>query len=52
MQSNKYSFEQLLAAQEFEKQRDALAAVLDKKKNYTKAEAKKLLQAFYEKGVK
>lgn len=47
-----YSKEQALKSKLFEKNRDALAVVLDDKKSYTKAEIQIALKGFYERRVK
>lgn len=47
-----YSKEQALKSKLFEKNRDALAAILDDKKSYTKAEIQTALKSFYGKEVK
>ncbi len=47
-----YSKEQALKSKLFEKNRDALAVILDDKKNYTKAEIQTALKTFYERRVK
>lgn len=47
-----YSKEQAMKSKLFEKNRDALAVVLDDKKSYTKAEIQIALKGFYERRVK
>lgn len=46
-----YSKEQAMRSKLFEKNRDALAVVLDDKKSYTKAEIQTALKSFYERKV-
>lgn len=46
-----YSKEQAMKSKLFEKNRDALAVVLDDKKSYTKAEIQTALKSFYEREV-
>lgn len=47
-----YSKAQALKSKLFEKNRDALAVILDDKKSYTKAEINEALKKFYERKVK
>lgn len=47
-----YSKEQAMRSKLFEKNRDALAVILDDKKSYTKAEIQSALKIFYERKVK
>lgn len=47
-----YSKEQAMKSKLFEKNRDALAVILDEKKSYTKAEIQSALKSFYERKVK
>lgn len=47
-----YSKEQAMRSKLFEKNRDALAVILDDKKSYTKAEIQSALKSFYERKVK
>lgn len=47
----RYSKEQAMKSKLFEKNRDALAAILDDKKSYTKAEIQNALKGFYERRV-
>lgn len=48
----KYSKEQAMKSRLFERNRDALAVILDEKKSYTKAEIQSALKSFYERKVK
>ena len=47
-----YSKEQAMRSKLFEKNRDALAVILDDKKSYTKADIQSALKSFYERKVK